>query len=300
MMIAFSMAMLPAACALTLLPSRPERAASFLQAEGRQQGSEELLQLGDQVRQSPDAMKQVKQMISHMIAKHQAAQADDTDHKSFCDKEMIASKSKVEKLKNEIQKRNADQDMHTAKLAQLKDQISDLHSAISNAHKDRMKASQLREKEADGYKQSKSQWDQTLMELKRKFRSEIQAERQAAEKMEEELELKKVKAENKEEDAQFRYKDLDGEFAKAIARKTKEVEQKEHKVISMTHEVSLGDGDFKMAQEEMSAAVEYAEKIKTSCVVRQDPAKERKVAREHQIASMKEAYNILNGDDFAR
>lgn len=292
-----SIALLPAACALAVLPSRTERAARFLESEGRRQGSTELLQLGHQARTADDPIDNVKKMIGHMIATHQAAQAEDTSHKAFCDKEMESSKSKLEKLKREMEKRHADGDLHSAQLAQLKDSIADLHAGVAQAHKDRKKAADIREEEAADYKKSNAQWDQTLAEMRRKLRSDISAERELAEKTEEELTLKKVKAENKEDDAQFKYKKLDEEMAVAIARKTKEVEQKEHKVINMEHEASMEDGDYKMAQEEMAAAKEYAEKIKTTCTVRVDPAEERAAAREHQISSLKEAYGILSGDD---
>jgi chromosome segregation ATPase len=293
--LAVSIALLPAAGALAVL-SRPERAARFLQNEGQRLESEELLQLGSQVN-LPGDLDKVKQMIGNMIARHQTAQAEDTDHKSFCDKEMVASQAKLGKLKMDIQKRTADQDLHSAQLAELKDSISDLHTEIANAHKDKKKAADLREKEADEYKQNKAQSDQTLLESKRALRSDIPSQREAAQKTEEEVTLKQVRAENKDEDAQSNFKKLDGELAVAIAKKTKQVEQKEHKVVSMTHELSLGDGDYKMAQEEMAAAKDYAEKIKTSCTVRQDPVKERKRSREQQITSLKEAYGILTGDD---
>lgn len=284
-------ALLPAACALTVSLSRSDRAALVLEDEG----SAELLQLGHKLRH-PGELDKVKDMISHMIARHQAAQSEDVDHKAFCDKEMAASQSKLDKLKMDLQKRTADQDLHNAQLAELKDSISDLHESISKAHKDRQKAANLRTKEAATYAQNKIAWDESLQGLKRAARSEIRSARQAAIKEEEALTLKKVRAENAEEDAQFRFKTLDGEIAAAIARKTKEVEQKERKVVSMTHEVSLGDSDFKMAQEEMAAAKDYATKIKGSCINRQDPAKERKQARERQISSLKEAYGVLTGD----
>merc|ERR1719231_1895527 len=165
--------------------------------------------------------------------------------------------------------------MHSAQLDQLKDSISDLHSEIAQAHKDKNKAANLREKEAEAYKQSKMEWDKTLQELKRQLRSEIPSKREAASKAEEEITLKQVKAENKEEDAQFKFKKLDSDMAVAIARKTKDVELKERKVVSMTHDISQSDGDFKMSKEELAAAKEYAE----------------------QINSLKEAYGILSGDD---
>jgi hypothetical protein len=295
--LAVTLALLPLASALSVSSlSRPERAANFLQQAGQRLGDDELLQLGDEARQMPGDLDKVKQMIQHMIVRHQEAQADDTDHKSFCNKEVLASKAKLAKLKRELEKRNADQDLSTAKLAELKDGIADLHESISKAHKDKLKASDLRTNEAEAYKQAKQATEQTLQTLKRTVRSEIRDERQAAIKSQEELTLKQVRADNKEEDAQFTMKKLDGELTVAIARKTKEVELKERKVVSMTHDLSLGDGDLKMAQEEMAAAKEYETKIKSSCTNRQDPVKDRKHAREAQMSSLKEAYGILTGD----
>jgi len=293
--LAVFIAVLPATCALTVVSSRAERAARVLLTEG----STELLQLGNEVRQ-PDALGKVKEMISHMIVRHQEAQYQDTDHKAFCDKEVAASKNKVEKLKTDLQKRNADQDLHSAQMAQLKDSIGDLHTEIVNAHKDSRKATELRSQEAATYVKNKASWEKTLLDMKRLRRSDIGAERDLARKTEEEIVMKKVHAENAEEDAQFRFKKLDGQFAVAVAKKTKTIEFKERKVVSMTHELSLGDGDFKMAQEEMAAAKEYEVKIKSSCTNRHDPVKERKAAREHQMASLKEAYGILSGDDIPR
>lgn len=299
MMLLVSTILLPSAVALSVL-SRSERAGRLLETDGLRLGSEELLQLGGEAKNSPGELDKVKQMISQMIAHHQNAQAEDTDHKSFCDREVIASKSKMDKLQRELQKRNADQDLHSAKLAEMKDRIADLYEEVSKAHKDQKKAADLRSKEADAYKQAKQDGEITLQEFKRKARSEIRSEREAAIKAEEELTLKQVRAENKEEDAQFSFKKLDGEISVAVARKTKEIEQKERKVVSMTHDLSLGDGDMKMTKDEMSAAKEYESKIKSSCTVRRDPAKERQRARKEQLGSLKEAYNILTGDDIPR
>lgn len=299
MMLLVSTILLPSAVALSVL-SRSERAGRLLETDGLRLGSEELLQLGGEAKNSPGELDKVKQMISQMIAHHQNAQAEDTDHKSFCDREVIASKSKMDKLQRELQKRNADQDLHSAKLAEMKDRIADLYEEVSKAHKDQKKAADLRSKEADAYKQAKQDGEITLQELKRKARSEIRSERDAAIKAEEDLTLKQVRAENKEEDAQFSFKKLDGEISVAVARKTKEIEQKERKVVSMTHDLSLGDGDMKMTKDEMSAAKEYESKIKSSCTVRRDPAKERQRARKAQLGSLKEAYNILTGDDIPR
>jgi len=299
MLVVFS-AFLPLASALSVL-SRPERALRFLEGEGQRLGSEELLQLGNKARELPgDQMEKVKKMITRMIAQHQEAAAANTDHKAFCDKEMAASKTKLAQLNRELQKMNADQDLHSAKLAELKDSIADLHGEVAQDLKDRQKAANLRSKEAEAYKQAKQEGEQSVLELKRKARSDIRSEREAAIKAEEELTLKQVRAENKEEDAVFTYKKNDEDLAVRTARKTKEVEQKERQVVKMTHDLSQDDGDTKMTKQEMSAAKEYAEKIQTSCTVRQDPAKERQLARKAQLGSLKEAYGILTGEDIPR
>lgn len=294
-----SIAFLPAANALTVV-SRSDKLVRFLQAEGHRLDCTEMLQLSEQARQ-PDQLDKVKQLISHMIAKHQAAQAEDTDHKGFCDKEMVASKAKIEKMKMDLQKRTADGDLHSAKLAELKDSIGDLHEEIANAHKDRKKAADLRSKEAAAYKKFQADSDETLVKLRRqRSTTEIRKEKEELEKAEEELTLKKVKAENKEEDSQFKYKKMDRDLEVAIAKKTREVELKERTVVSKTHDQSLADGDFKIAKDEMAAAKDYAEKIRNTCVVRVDPAKERRIQRKEQISSLKEAYGILSGTDIPR
>jgi hypothetical protein len=282
-----------------LSQGRSERVANLLKNAGLKFGSLELLELGDAARQ-PDQMDKVKDLIRNMIAHHQTALAEDTDHKAFCDKEMAASAEKVKQRQDELQKLNADQDLHSAQLAELKDKISELHDHIATAHKDKLKASNLRDKEAAGYKEQTEAWDKSALEARRKLRSDIHDEREAARQEQEDVALKKVHAENKEEDAQYAYKKLDQEFAVAIASKTREVELKERQVVSRTHNLSLGENDLKLAKEELAASKEYADKVKASCVVMRDPAKVRQANRQEQISSLKEAYTVLSGDDIPR
>jgi hypothetical protein len=291
--------LLPTSSALVVAQSRADRVASLLKNTGVQIGSLELLDLGEKARQ-PDQLDKVKDMIRSMIAHHQTALAEDTDHKAFCDKEMAASKAKLKQRQDELQKRNADQDLESAKLAELKDHISELHDSIATAHKDKLKASELRDQEAAAFKAQAEEWDKTLIESRHKLRADIKAEREAARQEQEDVAVKKVHAENKEQDAQYKYKKMDEEFAVAIARKTKEAELKQRQVVSMTHNLSMGDTDFKMAKEELAASKEYAEKVKASCVVMHDPVKQRQQQRQEQIGNLKEAYNILNGDDIPR
>jgi len=287
--------------ALKVLPqSRVEKATRFLQTAGERLESAELLELGSEVN-GPDDLDKVKQMIRHMIAKHSAALSEDTDHKAFCDKELAASKGKVDRLKTDFEKRNADRDLQSAQLAELKDSISDLHAEVAQAHKDRQKAVKLRADEAAEYEKAKASRQAKIAQTHAEARAALDTgsdeKRKAARKAEEDLLLEQVRADNQEQDKTFQFKKLDEDFEVAIAKKTKEIELKEHALVQKNHNLALSDGDFKIAKEEMAAAADYAAKIKTSCVARQDPAKERKRNREEQISSLKEAYGILSGED---
>merc|ERR1719453_967427 len=139
---------------------------------------------------------------------------------------MAASKAKVDQLKMDLKKRTADQDLHSAQLDQLKDSIAELHEALAKAQKLKLKAADDDVAEAAAYKEKVAEWDRSLTALRAKLRSDIDSERKAAIQDNEDLTLKKVKAENAEETRKYNFKKLAGDMEVEIARKTKEVEQK--------------------------------------------------------------------------
>lgn len=271
--------------------------SGFLQKEGRRHKSAELLELARIARYNP-AMDKVKEMLNHMIAQHMTAQAEDTDRKGFCDKELKESKAKLEKLGTELQKRNADRDMMSAKLDELKDSITDTHEELSKAHTSQKEALEIRHKEADAYEELKKNADQAIFAARNEHlkNPDYEKAREALEKIEIEMSDKKVKAENDEEEAQFKYKKLTQELEEAVAAKTKEVENKEHEVVRDKHDLVIAEGDIKSLEEELAASKDYAEKIKTSCTVGVEPHKERAARREQEISNLKEAYGMLNGE----
>jgi hypothetical protein len=272
--------------------------AGFLQKEGRRLKSAELLQLAHDARYTPDAMDKVKDMISHMIAQHMTAQAEDTDRKGFCDKEVAESKKKIERASTDLEKKSADRDMQSAKLDELKDSITDMHEEISKAHTSKQKAMEIRKKEEGAYEELKKNADESIASARMEHlkNPDYEKARDALEKIEVEMSDKKIHAENEENDAQFKYKKLMQELDEAVAAKTKLVENKEHEVVRDKHDLVIADGDIKSQQEELAASKDYEEKIKSSCTVGVEPHKERAHRREEEIGNLKEAYGMLNGD----
>merc|ERR1719235_2435500 len=57
--------------------------------------------------------------------------------------------------------------------------------------------------------------------------------------------------------------------------------------------------DLRITQEELTAALQYYEKLKPDCEVKAPTYEEKKAAREAEIESLKEALTILSGDNIA-
>merc|ERR1719261_2220985 len=86
-------------------------------------------------------------------------------------------------------------------------------------------------------------------------------------------------------------------------------EDKSVKTADMTHNENLitkrnsdnaaAKKDLKSTQAELDAALEYYEKLKPSCVDAGESYEERVQRREEEIQSLKEALQILNGEDIA-
>jgi len=272
--------------------------AGFLQKEGRRLKSAELLQLAGDARYTPDAMKNVKDMINHMIAQHMTAQAEDTDRKGFCDKEVAETKKKLERSTTDLQKRNADRDLQSAKLDELKDSITDIHEEVSKAHTAKQKAMEIRSQEAKAYEELVKNADAAIASARMEHMKNPDYEKaaKALEDIEVEMSNKKIHAENEEQEAQFKYKKLNQELDEAVAAKTKEAENKEHEVVRDKHDLVIAEGDIKSLEEELAASKDYEAKIKSSCTVGVEPHKERARRREEEIGNLKDAYGMLNGD----
>merc|ERR1719235_1715984 len=88
------------------------RAADYLMQEGDRIGSWVLAQVGSHIQADP--FGKVKQMIQEMVEKLLEEQAEEAEHKAWCDAELIKSKkslarkeSKMEDIANKIEKAKA-------------------------------------------------------------------------------------------------------------------------------------------------------------------------------------------------
>jgi len=267
---------------------------SFLDKEADRLQSPEILQLAQKAR-DPDALDKVKDMIKSMISQHSDALNEMTDHKAFCDKEMRASKAQLARQDRELEKKKADKDLKSAKLAEIKDRTDDLHAAIAKAHKDKIKEAAKREKEKAEYTAKWQDLNELVTKYSKRNFDDSEEKRAEVEKKETEALTKRIRLEDEEQGKQYRYDEWVKDLEVSMAAKEAEVKNNGRKTIQMESDLSTTERDVRDLTEEFGASKEYAVKMKSTCTVRTDPYKDRQRRRSEQIQSLKEAYEILHG-----
>merc|ERR1719482_679854 len=104
--------------------------------------------------------------------------------------------------------------------------------------------------------------------------------------------------ETEEEAAQEEYEKVTQENKVTKTTKEADVKYKTKEFTALDKEVAELTGDRDGAQTELDAVLEYYEKIKDQCVAKPEPYEERKRRREAEIAGLKEALSILEGQAF--
>merc|ERR1719454_1939667 len=80
------------------------------------------------------------------------------------------------------------------------------------------------------------------------------------------------------------------------AEKSQDVKYKKKERKSLEKIVSEAKEDRTGVQSELNAVLEYFEKLKPECIAKPEPYEERKRRREEEIAGLKEASGILEGE----
>ena len=101
-----------------------------------------------------------------------------------------------------------------------------------------------------------------------------------------------------EEAAQTAYDKQTQENKVTKTVKEQDVKYKTKEFTGLDKEVAELSGDRDGAQTELDAVLEYYEKIKDQCIAKPEPYEERKRRREAEIAGLKEALSILEGQAF--
>merc|ERR1719240_776279 len=296
-------------------------AVKYIQTLSTQLGSAALAQLANRMAAAArmgaaageDPFAKVKGLISDMIERLLKEAAEDAAHKAYCDKEMSETKAKKEELTTEIEELTTKIDQMSADSAKLKEEVATLSKELADLAKSQAEMDKLREEENTAYKANKAEMEEGLegIKLALKVLRDYYAKEDKGHKAAEgagggiigmleviESDFSKGLAEMIaiEEEAAAAYEKQTKENEIAKTTKEQDVKYKTKEAKSLDKAVAEHTSDRAGLQTELDAVLDYWEKIQEQCIAKPEPYEERKKRREAEIAGLKEALAILEGE----
>jgi len=259
-----------------------------------------------------DPFAKVKGLISDMIETLLKEAEADAAHKGYCDKEMAETKAKKEELTDEIEALTTKIDKMSADSAKLKEEVAILSKELADLEKSQQEMDKLREEQKTLYDKNKAEMEEGVegIKLALKVLRDYYA-KDAAHKSAEgagggiigmleviESDFSKGLAEiiSVEEAAVAAYEKQTKENEIAKTTKEQDVKYKTKESKSLDKAVAEHTSDREGLQTELDAVLDYWEKIQEQCVAKAEPYEERKKRREAEIAGLKDALAILEGE----
>jgi hypothetical protein len=291
-------------------------AVRFVRDLARKNNSPQLAQLASRMssamRFGSDPFAKVKGLISDMVARLEEEAAADATEKAYCDKELSETNAKKDDKDAEIEKLSTKIDQMSAKSAQLKEQVAALQNALAEIAKSQAEMDKLRSEEHTAYVSNKADMEQgvegvkTALKVLRDYYAKDDKAHGAAEGAGSgiigllevcESDFSKDLAEivSTEETAANAYERASKENEIETATKSQDVKYKTQESVRLDKKVAEASSDRAGVQEELDAVLEYLAKLKERCVAKAETYAERKARRDAEIAGLKEALEILEG-----
>jgi len=265
-----------------------------------------------------DPFAKVKGLISEMIEKLIKEAEEDAAAKAYCDKEMGETKAKKEELTTEIEELTTKIDKMTADSAKLKEEVAILSKELTELAKSQAEMDKVREEEKTVYDKNKAEMEQGLegIQLALKVLREYYAKGAFVQ-----LHFQSNKQDGAASGIIGLLEVIESDFSKGLAEMIaiEEAAVKEYEKVTKENEISkvAKEQDVKYKtkesktldksaaekkedrdglQTELDAVLDYWKKIEEQCVAKPEPYEERKKRREAEIAGLKEALAILEGE----
>jgi len=260
-----------------------------------------------------DPFAKVKGLIQDMLAKLEKEAEADATQKAYCDKEMAESNAKKEEMTTDIEKLTTKIDQMSAKSAQLKEEVAVLQKELADLAASQAEMNKMRSEEKAIYDKNKPEMEQGLEGIKaalkvlRDYYAKEDKSHSSADGASSgiigllevcESDFSKGLAEMvaTEEEAAAIYEQETKENDIEKATKTKDVEYKTKEHVGLDKSVAEHSSDREGVQAELDAVVEYLKKLDDMCIAKPDTYEERKRRREAELAGLKEALTILEGE----
>jgi len=259
-----------------------------------------------------DPFAKVKGLITDMIATLEDEAEADASHKAYCDKEMSEANAKKDDLTAESDKLSTKIAQDKAASAKLKEEVATLQGELASMAKARAEADNLRTEEKAAFDKNSAEMKQGIegvkMALKvlkdyyaKEDKSHEAAEGAASgiigllEVCESDFTKGLTEMTAQEEMAAADYEAYVKEDEIATVKKQQDVKYKTQEAAGLDKSVSELTTDLDTVTDELTAVLKGLEKLEEMCVAKAEPYAERKARRESEIAGLKEALEILEG-----
>jgi len=250
----------------------------------------------------------VKGLITDMLSTLEDAAAADATQKAYCDKETSETKASLDDKSADVQALATKSAQKSAMSSKLKEESATLQSELASMTRSAGELTQLRQQENAAYKQNQPEMEQGLNGVKaalkvlREHYGTASGDSSGIIGLLEVCEsdfskgLAEMNVQEETAAAAFEESAKSTEVEKAAKEKDLSYKTKEYKGLDKT--VSELSGDLSGSQQQLDAISEYSAKIASACTGKPEPYEERKKKREAELAGLKEALTILEGESF--
>merc|ERR1719324_946987 len=293
------------------------KAVRFVRDMARRQNLPELAQLASRVASAlrmggssgADPFAKVKGLIEEMIVRLEKEAAEEAAHKAYCDKEFKETYAKEEDKKAEIDKLTTAINKAKARSALLKGEVATLQKELADLAAGQQKMDTIRAEEKALFDKNSAEMKEGLQGVKlalkilREFYGKGEGAQGAGsniigliEVIESDFEklLSEMTADEESAAAQYDKTSKENEVTKAM--KDQDVKYKTKEFTGLDKSITELSSDLAGVEEELSAVLEYLEKIKEACIAKPETYEERKARQEQEIAGLKAALEILEGE----
>jgi len=260
-----------------------------------------------------DPFAKVKSLIADMLTTLEADAKSDASQKAYCDKETSeTTQKKVEKAAL-VEKLSTEIDSMTAKSAKLKEEVAELQKELAALMSSQSEMDKIRAEEKALYEKNSAEMEagveavkKALAVLKEYYSSEGKSHGAAEgassgiigmlEVVESDFTKGLTEMNVAESTAAAEYEKVSRENEMATTMKNQDVKYKTKEATGLDKSVSDTSSDREGVQAELDALLEYLGKLNKMCVAKAEPYAERKGRREAEIAGLKEALTILEGE----
>jgi len=265
-----------------------------------------------------DVFAKVEKLISGMIAKLEKDAVAEADHKQWCDEQMGDTQEKKDELSHTIDKLSVKIDKATAASAKLKEEVQAHQADLVDMAKSQAEADKVRKTENSAFVQTKADLEQGVkgvrMALKvlRDYYGSASLVQQSAthdkasgagssiigmlEVCEGDFGRSLSEAEMDEDAAATAYQKFSMTNKLNKAAWEKDVEHKGKEATSLDKSLTDLSSDRASAQTELDAVLEYSKTVIGACEVKPETYTDRKGRRDTEIAGLKEALKVLDGE----